>query len=64
MFILNLLFSSLYINVQRAHSGVFMPKLILTTTVYVTRDAIKYLCACDGTVHNTVGINVMYEHLL
>lgn len=46
-------------NVQRGHSSVFLVKLQLTTTLYV----IKYLCACDGSVHNSFDIQVMHGTL-
>jgi len=55
---------SVFYNVQREHSGVFLSKPGLTTTFYVARrHVIKYLCACDGSVHNSLDINVMYGTL-
>jgi hypothetical protein len=50
-------------NVQKAHSGVSVPKLQLTTTLHVTRDGFKYLCARDGSVHNSFDMNVTYGTL-
>jgi hypothetical protein len=48
---------------QREHSGEFLSKPGLTTKFYVTRHVIKYLCACDGSLHNSLDINVMYGTL-
>jgi hypothetical protein len=51
------------VHVQKAHSGLSGPKLQPTTALYVTQDGFKYLCAHDGSVHNSFDMNVTYGTL-